>query len=307
VTNPHAGRAARSLPRAREALRAAGIQVLQELPVDQLGRLREHLEQPGDGPLLVVAAGGDGTVGAVADALAKTTTVMGVLPLGTSNDFARSLGVPIDISKAVALLSQGKVSTIDLGRIDVPGGQPLHFVHAATAGLNVSFAKLATQASFRKRLGRLAYAAAGAAAMRDRRPFRCRLSAEGRGQRVRADLELTQLSIINAPVFGGFLGMRMRNSSVDDRLLDVLAVENVPLRRVVVAALLALLQARRALPGIHSFHVERMTVHSDRPLEVALDGEVRGRLPAVFAVAGQALRVITPQDFEDVEYPVAIE
>jgi YegS/Rv2252/BmrU family lipid kinase len=271
--------------------------------VDQVGRLRELLERPSDEPLLVVAAGGDGTVGAVADVLANTTNVLGVLPLGTSNDFARSLGVPTNIRKAVALLKEGKVSTIDLGRIEVPGGRPLHFVHAATAGLNVSFAKLATQASFRKRLGRLAYAAAGAAAVRDLRPFRCRLVAEGRGQQVDADLELTQLSIINAPVFGGFLGMRMRNSSVDDRLLDVLAVENVPLRRVVVAALLAVLEVRRPLSGVHSFHVERMTVHSDRPLEVALDGEVRGKLPANFAVVGEALRVITPLDFEDVDDP----
>jgi YegS/Rv2252/BmrU family lipid kinase len=303
VISPRAGRAARGLQRAREAVRAGGIQVVQELPVDEVGRLPELLEQRGNEPLLVVAAGGDGTVGAVADVLARTTTVMGVIPLGTSNDFARSLRVPSDIRKAVALLKEGKVSTIDLGRIEIPGGRPLHFVHAATAGLNVSFAKLATQASFRKRLGRLAYAGAGAAAVRDHQPFRCRLVADGRGQHVRADLELTQLSVINAPVFGGFLGMRMRNSSVDDRLLDVLAVENVPLRRVVVAALFALLQARRALPGIHSFHVERMTAHSDRPLEVALDGEVRGRLPANFAVVGEALRVITPQDFEDVEDP----
>jgi diacylglycerol kinase family enzyme len=139
--------------------------------------------------------------------------------------------------------------------------------------------------------------------VRDLQPFRCRLVADGRGQQVRADIELTQLSIINAPVFGGFLGMRMRNSSVDDRLLDVLAVESVPLRRVVAAALLALLRVRRALPGIHSFHVERMTVHSDRPLEVALDGEVRGKLPANVAVVGEALRVITPQNFEDVDDP----
>jgi len=121
-------------------------------------------------------------------------------------------------------------------------------------------------------------------AVEDRQPFHCRLVIDGRVH----DLELLHLSIINAPVFGGFLGMRLRQSRVDDRLLDVLAVENIPLRRAVRAALEALLQVRRTMSGILSFHVSRMEVHSDRPLEAALDGEVCGRLPATFAVAGAA-------------------
>jgi undecaprenyl-diphosphatase len=302
VTSPHAGRAARGLRRARRALESLGIQVLQELPVDKVESLEEILlrlrEQGLEAPL-VIAAGGDGTVGAVANELANSGVVMGVIPLGTSNDFARSLGIPRRMERAVALLRKGKVSTIDLGRMEQPGGRTRHFVHAATAGLNVSFAKLATEASFRKRLGRLAYVVAAMRAFGDREPFHCRLVIDGR----RRDLELIHLSVINAPVFGGFLGLRMRNSSVDDRLLDVLAVENIPFRRVLAAALEPLLRVRRRISGIHSFHVSRMDVDSDRRLEVALDGEVCEELPAAFTVAGEALRVVTPLDFVDVDDP----
>jgi YegS/Rv2252/BmrU family lipid kinase len=278
-------------------LQAEGIEVVKELPVHEVESLRELLSDPAQVPPLVIAAGGDGTVGAVADLLAGSRAVLGVIPLGTSNDFARSLGLPKRVEKAVALFRQGKISTIDLGRIEAPGERPRHFVHAATAGLNVNFAKLATQASFRKRLGRLAYVVAAVLAVEERQPFRCRLLIDSRVH----DLELLHLSVINAPVFGGFLGMRLRESSVDDRLLDVLAVENIPLRRAVRAALEALLRVRRTMPGIHSFHVSRMGVHSERPLEAALDGEVCARLPATFAVAGEALRIVTPMQFRDVD------
>jgi undecaprenyl-diphosphatase len=299
VTSPHAGRAARGLQLARRALEASGIHVLKELPVQEVESLRSLLrDQAGETPL-VIAAGGDGTVGAVADALANSGVAMGVIPLGTSNDFARSLGIPRRIEKAVRLLREGKVSTIDLGRFERSGGAARHFVHAATVGLNVSFAKLATQASFRKRLGRLTYVVAGMRAFEEREPFRCRLVIDGREQ----DLELIHLSVINAPVFGGFLGLRVRNSSVDDRLLDVLAVENVRYRRVLAAALLALLRVRSRLGGIQAFHVSRMEVDSERRLDVALDGEVCETLPATFAVAGEALRVVTPRDFVDVDDP----
>jgi undecaprenyl-diphosphatase len=300
VYNVHAGRAARGLQRARRALEARGIRIVQEFHVDQLERLRELLEDRRGNPLFVLAAGGDGTVGSVADVLANTNSVLGVVPLGTSNDFARSLGIRGHVDRAVALFREGKVSTIDLGRMETPDGTSIHFVHAATAGLNVSFAKLATQASLRKRLRRLTYAAAAAVAFRERRPFRCRLVIDGRPEEV----ELIHLSVINAPVFGGFLGLRVRNSSVDDRLLDVLAVETTPLRRVLAAAALQILfRVTREVSGIRSYHLGRLDVQTDQALDVALDGEIRGKLPATFVVAGEALSVVTPRDFEDVDDP----
>src|SRR5207302_2347628 len=147
VTSPHAGRAAK-LNRARAALQAEGLQIRSELTIEQLPRLAEATKTaPDEVEPLVVAAGGDGTVGAVANEMAETGLVLGILPLGTSNDFARSLEIPMRIERAARVLRTGQVSTVDLGRLVAPGEAPRHFVHAATAGLNVSFAKLATNAS----------------------------------------------------------------------------------------------------------------------------------------------------------------
>lgn len=183
VTSPRAHRA-RELGRARLALSAQGFDIRREITVEHAFEVGELLEHGADDLPLVIAAGGDGTAGTVADRVANTRSVMGILPLGTSNDFARSLGIPMDAAKAVRLLRAGEVATVDLGRIDVPGEASRHFIHAATAGIDVNFAKLATRASVRRRLGRLTYAVAAALALRDRRPFDCVVTCEGRGERL---------------------------------------------------------------------------------------------------------------------------
>jgi YegS/Rv2252/BmrU family lipid kinase len=289
--NPRSG-AARRLPRAREALLEAGIEIAGEIPIDHHERLADWVSQAPEAPLLVVAAGGDGTVGTATDYVAGTEAVLGVLPLGTSNDFARSLGLPTDPVEAARLLAAGEVTTVDAGRIVVPGEPARHFAHAATVGLNVSFARLATKASLRRRLGRLTYALAGAAAVRECPAFRCELRYGGHVD----GLETVHLSIINAPVFGGFLGLRVRGASLDDRVLDVIAVERLPLHRLLLAGLQPILGVRRPLRGIRTLQVPHLRVHSDQDLEVALDGEIRGRIPADFEVAGAALRVVTRPD-----------
>jgi YegS/Rv2252/BmrU family lipid kinase len=296
VTSPNAGRS-HLLDSALATFGELGLPIAERLEITDLNRLGELIRSGGTSPRLIVAAGGDGTVGAVADSLANTDNVLGVLPLGTSNDFARSLRIPTDPSQAVRLLAEGKIATIDLGRVISPGCPPRHFVHAATVGLNVSFAKLATRASIRDRLGRLTYLAAAAAAFRHRPSFNCELRYDGQTRAFR----LAQLSVINAPVFGGPLGLSIDGSSPDDRLLDVLAIEDVPLRRMIGAALFLVLRIRREVSGVHALHVSSLHVHADRELEVALDGEVAGNLPANFEVAGEALRVITPLEFEDLD------
>lgn len=296
VTSRHAGGSA-GLRAALDRMRRAGLSVATELDIEEIGRLPALVRTPDGGPRLIVAAGGDGTVGAVADCLAGSESVLGILPLGTSNDFARSLGVPVDPRRAGALLTAGKVAKVDLGRLVTDGQPPRHFVHAATAGLNVNFARFATRASVRARYGHLTYLAAAASAFRDRPAFDCELRYDGHSEK----LTLTQLSVINAPVFGGALGLSVRGSDPDDRLLDILAFEDIPAGRLLLAAAFLLLRIRRPLAGIRALHIRQLHVHTPRPLAVALDGEVAGRLPGDFDVAGDALRVITPREFVDVD------
>jgi len=296
VTSPHAG-SSQALEPTLATLRKLGFVIAERLEIKNLDRLPALTRADGGSPRLVVAAGGDGTVGAVADCLANTDNVLGVLPLGTSNDFARSLGIPTAPDQAAALLTQGKIATIDLGRVITPGQPVRHFVHAATVGLNVNFAKLATRATVRDHLGRFTYLAAAAGAFRDRPSFDCELRYNGHSQTIK----LAQLSVINAPTFAGALGLSVEGSNPDDRLLDVLAIEDIPMRRMILVAVFLLLRVKRPIPGVHALHISSLHVHTEHELEIALDGEVTGNLPADFEVAGEALRVITPLDFEDID------
>lgn len=294
VFSPHAGRSS-ELATARRTFDRLGLSVVAELRIEDVARLPDLTHQRDGEPRLVVAAGGDGTVGSVADAIANGDGILGVLPLGTSNDFARSLGIPVDPKRATELLAKGKISTVDIGRLITPGERPRHFVHAATVGPNVNFAKLATRASIRAHLGRLTYVAAALVVMRERPSFECDLRYLGRSEH----LVLSQLSVINAPIFGGALGMRIGGANLDDRMLDVLAFEDLPLHRIGLAALFLLLHVNRGVRGVHAVHVSNLKVHTKRPLEVTLDGEVRGTVPGDFEVVGDALRVVTPFDFQD--------
>ena len=187
------------------------------------------------------------------------------------------------------------MSSVDAGKLTRDGEAPRHFVHAAAAGLNVEFARFATRADLRARLGRLTYAVAAALALRERPVLRCRIEHEGGTE----SLDLVHLSVINAPIFGGFLGLKLPHAAPDDRMLDVMIVEHLPMRRLLRSALYPALGVHRSIRGFRLLRVPGLTVQSGEPIDVTLDGEIAGRIPGRFEVVPSGLRVITPASFED--------
>jgi diacylglycerol kinase (ATP) len=224
-----------------------------------------------------------------------TRAVLGILPLGTSNDFARSINVPMHVEYAVRLLSHGRVSSVDAGRLTGDGQPPRHFVHAAATGLNVQFARFATRADLRHRLGRLTYAVAAALALKERPVFACDVDHEGG----REQLQLVHLSVINAPVFGGFLDLKIPGAAPDDQALHVLMVEHLPMRRLIRSALYPAIGLHRRIHGFRMLRVSSLTVQTSNPMDVTLDGEIAGKIPGRFDVVAGGLKVITPAGFQD--------
>ena len=293
VASPLAGRG-EFLARAKTAMTGRGLEIVAELSVEDIAKLPDLLVRNGSSPPIVVAAGGDGTVGSVANALIGTPAVMAILPLGTSNDFARSLNIPLHVENAVRVISNGRVSRVDAGRLKREGQAPRHFVHAAAAGLNVQFAKLATRADLRHRLGKLTYAIAAARALKERPVFKVQVEYEGQAE----PLELVHLAVINAPVFGGFLDLRVPGMAPDDGALHVIMVEHLPMRRLLRSAIYNALGVHRRIRGFRTMQVSRLTVSPTDPMDVTLDGEIAGPVSGTFDVVPGGLRVITPASFK---------
>jgi len=289
VVSPHSGNS-RGLARARRRLQARGIVIAEELDIQSVDRLPELLRSDAGDPRLIIAAGGDGTIGAVAAQLAGADNALGILPLGTGNDFARSLRIPLKPARAAENVAAGTISNVDLGLLIRPGQPPAYFAHAATIGLNVDFAKLATSASVRARLGRLTYLVAAAYALREGRPFTCTLRHDG----VVDEVTLIQLTVISAPVIGGALGLNVRSPFPDDHRLDVLAVEHVAPHKIIRAGVFLLMGIKRPVPGVRAMHVQTLGVETPQPLGLALDGELDGAIPGMFESVAGAVRVITP-------------
>jgi undecaprenyl-diphosphatase len=288
VTADGAG-SADDLAPAREALEDAGFTVDDVVAVEDVARLRERLAGGGDLPL-VVAAGGDGTVCAAVNAAHGSDAMLAIVPLGTSNDVARSLGVPPDAREAACLLGGDyRVVEVDAGRVQI-GDTDRIFLNAATGGLNVAFAQEATKGSLRDRFGGLTYPVAAARALRSYEPFECTIEHDGR-QRT---MSVVHLSVSNAPVFGGLLGMRVPGASMTDGRLDVIVAERLSIPRLALAVADTVVGRHRPVHRVHALRVESLRVSTPGRQEIALDGEVLGELPAEFSVLPSAVRVVVP-------------
>ncbi len=285
VVNTASRRGARALPLVTAELRRSSDEV-QVHPAHGGEQLQEALAEAMDSePDLLVVGGGDGTVGCAAGLVAHTGTTLGVLPLGTANDFARTLEIPGVLDAAVDTLLHGKVVDVDLGRVDGKA-----YLNVASVGLSVAVTQRLTP-GLKRRLGRFAYPAATLAAYRSHRPFAARLECD---DGTVLDLrDLMQVAVGNGRHYGGGLTVAP-NASIDDHLLDVYAVEQGRLRDHVSVARLLRTGHLVEHDRVHHVTTRRLRLVTDEPLAVNLDGEIAASTTATFEVDRNALHVVVP-------------
>jgi YegS/Rv2252/BmrU family lipid kinase len=294
-------------------LRAAGINVGTWLSVEALdaaasqGALWRRA-----GHSAAIAAGGDGTVGAVASHLAGSGLALGILPLGTSNDIARSLGVPMQIDNAIAAIAAGETLTIDAGQV-IPA--MTYFLHTVTLGFNVRFAELATDVERRERLGALNYATALLETLTQMEPIETTLhltdvhTAEGMRDTLDVQTRALQIAAINTPIFGGGFNLRIPDVSARDDLLDFIVIEPfdaslIPQMAQALIGALGNLGARLfgqpaeapEMPGMQRYQARAAHIETPTPLDATLDGEIRAQTPMLIRIAPEKLRIYLPAE-----------
>lgn len=259
-------------------------------PIRNPERLPEAVQEVlGDGYEFLILGGGDGTVSSVVDFLADRGTLLGLLPLGTANDFARTLDIPEDIEEACKLIANGKVVDIDLG---LAGDN--FYVNVASVGLSVE-ATRALSPWLKKSTGPLAYPVAAIRAFLKHEPFSARLTfPEGDHEPVEYD-RLLQVAVGNGRFYGGGMIVALE-SGIDDKTLDIYAID-LGRRRDLIGAVRYLKSGDFIkTDGVHNFRTPRVRLETDPDLPVNIDGEVVARTPQDFSVAQNALNVLVPQD-----------
>ncbi|MDX6699675.1 MAG: hypothetical protein QOE65_3072 [Solirubrobacteraceae bacterium] len=284
IVNPNAGggRAAELLPAVEAALRGHGftVRVTSTRDLPHACELAGAAVRDGE---VAVTLGGDGLVGCVAGQLAGGEGVLGVLPGGRGNDFARVLGIPADPIEACATLATARERLIDVGDVD---GRP--FIGITSFGLDSVANRIANDTKLIK--GNLVYAYAALRALATWKPARFTLDLD-RGER----LEFSGYSVAcaNSKAYGG--GMFVApDAELDDGLLDIVMSGSATKRRALMDLPKLFDGTHLESPFVHVVRSAAVRVSADRPFTMYADGDPIAELPATVSLRHRALRVLAP-------------
>jgi len=284
IINPSAGggRAGRILPEVEKALGRLGFRQT-TIETRNLPHAQELAREAAEDGVLAIALGGDGLVGAVAAELAGYPgSLLGVVPGGRGNDFARALGIPGDPDGACEVIAGGVARSIDLGSVD---GR--RFACIASAGFDSDANRIANAAP--SWLGGQVYAYGALRALAAWKPATFVIDLDGVPRTYRG----YSIVAANSSCYGG--GMRIApDAELDDGLLDVVLTEHIGRLRF-------LLKLGKVFKGTHiheaNVHVLRgreLRIAADRPFTIYADGDPIGELPVVVRSIPDAVRVLVP-------------
>lgn len=232
---------------------------------------------------LVIVGGGDGTLNAAIEGLIDTQLPLGILPLGTANDLARTLEIPKSIPEACKIIANGKVKRIDVGKVN---GK--HFFNVASLGLSVQITQQVRR-DLKRRWGVLAYAIAALQVIYRTRPFKAEICYLDRSIQVRT----VQIAIGNGRYYGG--GMVVDDdATIEDRKLDLYSLE---IRQwwQIFPLIPAIMRGKQGnWPGVRTLKGQEIDIYTRRPYPINTDGEITTYTPAKFQLVPQALPVIVP-------------
>jgi YegS/Rv2252/BmrU family lipid kinase len=282
VVNTKSERGQRFHQEAERELQGAGFDIT-PYPVPDPARLSEVVvEAIEQGHRFIIAGGGDGTISAVAGSLAYRDVALGILPMGTANNFARGNAIPLELEPAVALLVAGHVATVDLGRVN-----GTYFTNAVSIGLATALHKSGPE-RMKQRFGRAGYLLAAARQFGAHEPFRCRLTHDGGT----TEMEALDLRVANGPFYGSLRAVD-RADVHNGRLVARIIKGNSKWTLGRVWA--GLLIGERKDPGcIETISVRDIEIDAVPQQSVSIDGEVAAQTPVRIAVAAKALHLVVP-------------
>ena len=292
---------------AAQQLRTQSLDVI-EAPIEKLPLLSETICRYRDRVDFVIIAGGDGTLRFAIEGLLSTGLPVGILPLGTANNLARSLGIPTRLSQACQTVATGTVRAIDLGIVN---GH--YFFNVAGIGLSADINRCVSRKA-KHRWGVLAYIATAVQVFQrakslnvtirywpkpDSQQLELQQAHEStlNTQTLNAQtfsLKVKQITVCNGRYYGSGL-IVADDAAIDDARLDLYGFDIQHWQQV-----LRLLPELRwghhsALPNVLYLAGNRFMIKTNSPCPVDADGEILTTTPATFEVKPKAISVLVPR------------
>lgn len=283
IVNVHSRRGEALFKDAKTMLEEAGLRLIAAHAVKEPERLQETVRGAvADGAPMVIVGGGDGSLSGTVDELVGKDCVFGVLPLGTANSFARTLGIPLDLEGAVAAISGGRRRRIDLGMIDRD-----YFVNAASLGLSPRIGETVPH-RLKRYLGRAGYLLWAIKCSIGFRAFRLTLE-DGVKRR---NMWATEVRILNGPYHGGV--ELSDQADVDTGDIVIQAVVGRSHARLAWDWYAKFFKLRDRDAQTEEFRGKAFRIETRPPQRISIDGEVLASTPVTVQVAAGAVEVAVP-------------
>jgi len=251
----------------------------------------EEIKEKGEEFDLIVCAGGDGTLNHVITCMVRDgiTTPLGYIPAGSTNDFARSLGIPADLEENCAAITGGVPFAYDIGSFN---DRYFNYVAAFGAFTSVSYQ---TDQTLKNALGHAGYILNAALSLPENLSY---------SRRVKVTLDGTVLtdnfvfgSVSNATSVGGFSAPDRTDVSMDDGLFEIMLIRAPKTAEDLGGILQAFALGDTDNPYVHFFHAEHVVFESRRKIPWTLDGEFGGAVTrAEIGVLKKRIRIMVKGD-----------
>ena len=290
IYNPTSGKEAvkKELPLILETLEIAGYETSAHATIgenDAMEEARRAVEREYD---LLIAAGGDGTINEVINGIAEQSyrPKLGIIPAGTTNDFARALNIPRDIKKALEIIVADETMDLDIGKVN-----DQYFINIAGGG-RLTELTYDVPIKLKTVLGQLAYYIKGIEMLPSLKPARARIEYDGNV----LDEDIMLFLISNSNSVGGFEKLAP-DAKLDDGYFDMLILKKVNLAEFIHIASLALRGAHLNNDNIIYAKSKRIKVTPSEKMQLNIDGEYGGLLPGEFVNLNKHIEIIVPEIF----------
>ncbi len=262
------------------SLKAGGIELTERFAVRKPEYLSKHVEDAvkGGAPMIIVG-GGDGSLSSAVDYLVGTNTVFALLPLGTANSFARSMGIPLDLQGAIDVIATGERRRIDLGMIDDD-----YYANNAAIGIAPQIAESVPH-WLKGTFGKAGYLLWAVHTLFKFKPFTVIVNGER--------MDATEVRIANGGYHGGT--ELIDEAEVDSGRIIVQVVTGTGRRHLAWNWIASILR----LPARHATTREitgsNMRIETEPPQAISIDGEVLAKTPVTARVAKAVIEVAAPR------------